>query len=137
MDISKIDKNFALPTKIQREGLVFHDAESAPFRIYGVYRDGEKFRRLPEAVAQATNEGVWRLHANTAGGRVRFVTDSPFIAISAEMGSVGKMPHFAFTESGISAVLFPRWMWRIILRISGMWTEHCGSIPSTSPCTVR
>ena len=99
MDISKIDKNFALPTKIQREGLVFHDAESAPFRIYGVYRDGEKFRRLPEAVAQATNEGVWRLHANTAGGRVRFVTDSPFIAISAEMGSVGKMPHFAFTGS--------------------------------------
>jgi len=99
MDISKIDKNFAVPTGIQREGLVFHDAESAPFKIYGVYRDGEKFRRLPESVAQATNEGVWRLHANTAGGRVRFVTDSPYIAISARMGDVGKMPHFPFTGS--------------------------------------
>lgn len=99
MDIAKIDKNFAVPTKIQREGLVFHDAESAPFKIYGVYRDGERFRRLPEAVAKATNDGVWRLHANTAGGRVRFVTDSPFVAISAQLGSVGKMPHFAFTGS--------------------------------------
>ena len=99
MDIAKIDQNFAVPTKIQREGLVFHDAESAPFKIYGVYRDGEKFRRLPESVAKATSDGVWRLHANTAGGRVRFVTDSPYIAISAQMGDVGKMPHFAFTGS--------------------------------------
>lgn len=99
MDISKIDKNFAVETKIEREGLVFFDAESELFKIYGIYRDGEKFRRLPETVAQATNDGVWRLHANTAGGRVRFVTDSPFIAISAQMGEVGKMPHFAFTGS--------------------------------------
>lgn len=99
MDITRIDKNFAVETKIQREGLVFFDAESAPFRIYGIYRDGEKFRRLPEAVAQACNPGVLALHANTAGGRVRFVTDSPFIAISAQMGTVGKMPHFPFTGS--------------------------------------
>ena len=99
MDIAKVDKNFAVQTQIQREGLIFHDAESAPFRIYGVYRDGELFRRMPESVAKATSDGVWRLHANTAGGRVRFVTDSPFIAIVAEMGSVGKMPHFPFTGS--------------------------------------
>ena len=99
MDIAKIDKNFAVETKIEREGLVFFDAESAPFRICGVYRDGDKFRRLPEAVSKAANDGVWRLHANTAGGRVRFVTDSPFIAISACMGNVGKMPHFPFTGS--------------------------------------
>ena len=99
MDIAKIDKNFAVETQIQREGLRFYDAESAPFKIYGVYRDGDRFRRLPESVAKATSEGVLRLHANTAGGRVRFVTDSPFIAISAEMGTVGKMPHFPFTGS--------------------------------------
>ena len=99
MDITKIDKNFAVETKIEREGLVFLDAESAPFKIYGVYRDGDKFRRLPESVAEATSAGVLALHANTAGGRVRFVTDSPFIAISAYMGNVGKMPHFPFTGS--------------------------------------
>jgi len=99
MDISKVDKNFAVETRIDREGLRFFDAESAPFKIYGVYRDGEKFRRLPEAVAEATSDGVHRLHAHTAGGRVRFVTDSPFIAVSAYMGQVSKMPHFAFTGS--------------------------------------
>ena len=40
-----------------------------------------------------------RLHANTAGGRVRFVTDSSYIAIQAKMDGLGKMPHFAFTGS--------------------------------------
>ena len=99
MDISKIDKNFSVETNIQREGLRFFDAESAPFKLYGIYRDGEKFRRLPESVAKATSAGVHALHAHTAGGRVRFVTDSPFIAISAQMGTVSKMSHFPFTGS--------------------------------------
>jgi len=99
MDLAKIDRNFAVPTSIQQEALIFLDIEQAPFKIYGVYRDGDLFRRMPETVAQATSEGVHRLHANTAGGRVRFVTDSPFIAISAQMGQCGKMPHFAFTGS--------------------------------------
>jgi hypothetical protein len=42
---------------------------------------------------------VHHLHANTAGGRVRFVTDSPYIAISAKFGSVGRMNHFPLTGS--------------------------------------
>ncbi len=99
MDINKIDKNFAVETKIDREGLRFYSAEDAPFSLHGVKREGDRFRRLPEAVAGTVNSGVLSLHANTAGGRVRFVTDSPYIAVHVKLGNCGKMPHFPFTGS--------------------------------------
>ncbi len=99
MDISKIDKNFALETKLEREGLVFLDAEEAPFQIYGVFREGDRFCRMPGEVAKSTSEGVAWLATHTAGGRVRFVTDSPFIAISAQVDNSSRLPHFPFTGS--------------------------------------
>lgn len=98
-NISEIDKNFKVESNIKRENLQFRDAETEPFRIYGLLRENGRFCRIPEAVAKSVNEGVHGLYANTAGGRVRFVTDSPYIAISAEMDGVGKMPHFPLTGS--------------------------------------
>lgn len=96
--IAEIDKRLAVETKVEREGLCFFDAEDAPFKVYGVFREGEKFRRIPEALAKEVNEGVYGLHANTAGGRVRFVTDSPYVVIKAKIRP-SKMPHFAFSGS--------------------------------------
>ncbi|MCR5688887.1 MAG: SGNH/GDSL hydrolase family protein [Clostridiales bacterium] len=98
-DISKIDGNFKIKTDISRDGLRFYDVDSPPFALYGVRRENGKYRRMPESVAKSVSEGVYLLHTNTAGGRVRFVTDSPYIAIHAEMEQVGKMPHFALTGS--------------------------------------
>lgn len=80
IDISKIDKNMTASKTIDKEGFDFYDIDEAPFRIYGVYRDGEKYRRLPPEVASTVNEGVLWLHANTAGGRIRFKTNSKRIA---------------------------------------------------------
>ena len=97
MDFSKIDKNFAVQTKIDRTGLCFYDVEQAPFRIYGVKMENGCYRRLPEDVARSVSEGVTLLHTHTTGGRVRFVTDSPRIAIHAAMGGVEHSPHFALT----------------------------------------
>lgn len=64
-----------MPTALIQEGLVFFDAEQAPFQIYDVFREGGKFRRLLEAVANVTSAGVWILRVNTAGGRERFMAD--------------------------------------------------------------
>ena len=94
MDVVKIDKNFAINTTIDLEGLVFFDAQELPFKIYGVIYEGGMFRRMPEAVAKDVNPGVYALHTCTTGGRVKFVTDSPYIAISAEMNSMAKLPHY-------------------------------------------
>lgn len=99
MHITEIDKNFKVPKLVERPGLVWKDAEDTPFRIYGIFREGELFRRLPEKVAETVSPGVLSLHANTSGGRVRFCTDSPYIAIHAELDNVCKADHFAFTGS--------------------------------------
>ncbi len=98
MDISKIDENFRIVNSTA-EGVCFYDADSAHFRVHGLLREDGTYCRLPSAVAQATNEGVARLAWNTAGGRVRFVTDSPEIHIRAAMFDIGKIPHMALTGS--------------------------------------
>ncbi len=99
-DISKIDKNFAVKAEVKADGIRFYSAEEAPFRIYGVFKENGHFCRMPQAVAQTVNEGVLALHTHTAGGRVRFVTDSPFVAIRAKMYDINPVtPHFAFTGS--------------------------------------
>lgn len=100
MEISAIDKNFAVPASIERPGMVFYKISDAPFVINGIYFDDGKYRRMPESVAKSVSEGVHALHANTAGGRVRFKTNSPYVAIHAVMPQVSKMPHFALTGSG-------------------------------------
>ena len=96
-DIAEIDRNFAVKTNIQREGLRFYSAQTPPFRVSGIFMENGRYRRIPEEVARTVSPGVLFLHANTAGGRVRFVTDSPYVAIHAEMDGVARMSHFALT----------------------------------------
>ncbi|MBE7044721.1 MAG: hypothetical protein E7397_04275 [Ruminococcaceae bacterium] len=99
-DITEIDKNFKLDTNIEQEGLVFFDAADEKFDLYGVYKTEQGFRRLPEDVAKATNEGTELLATNTAGGRLRFVTNSEFIAISCKIPSITRFQHMP--QSGIA-----------------------------------
>ncbi len=98
-DISKIDKNFKIESTVERAGVEFFNIDEAPFKIYGVYRENGIYRRMPEEVAKSVSEGVYGLHWHTAGGRVRFVTDSKFISINASLNNLGKMPHFPLTGS--------------------------------------
>ncbi len=99
LDISKIDSNFVIETQICKEDVKFFKIDEAPFKIYGVFKEKGKYRRMPDNIAQKVSEGVYQLHTNTAGGRVRFITDSPYIAIHSKMDGLGKMPHFALTGS--------------------------------------
>lgn len=97
MDITKIDKNFVVPVTVDRENLCYYDIEQEPFQIYGVRKENGKFRRMPEAIAASVSEGVYNLHTNTAGGRVRFVTDSPFVAVHAEIDGIARFGHMTVT----------------------------------------
>ena len=96
--ITEIDKNLAVKTSIEREGLYFYDAEQAPFQIYGIFKENGMFRRIPEEIAKSVSEGIYNLHTFTAGGRVCFVTDSPYVAIKTEYIPI-KMAHFALSGS--------------------------------------
>lgn len=94
-----IDPNFKVNSELNISDVKFCDVKQPPFKICGVFYESGKFRRIPEKVARTVNDGVYGLHANTAGGRVRFRTDSPYVAIYARMEGIGKMPHFALTGS--------------------------------------
>ena len=83
-NIVELDKNLAVTTSIERDGICFFDVEDAPFRIYGVFKENGLFRIMPEHVAKSVSDGVYNVHTRTAGGRVRFVTDSPYVVIKTE-----------------------------------------------------
>ncbi|MBE6783283.1 MAG: hypothetical protein E7536_04665 [Ruminococcaceae bacterium] len=98
-NILDVDKNFRINPTIRKDDIEFFDIRNSPFKIYGVFHENGKFRRLPEKVATETSADVEFLHKHTAGGRVRFATDSDYVAIYAVMSEVGKMSHFALTGS--------------------------------------
>ena len=99
--IEDVDKNLKLPTKLDKDDIVFYDIRKAPFEIYGLC-DPEKegpFLRMPPEVPAAVNENLTILNQSTAGGRVRFSTDSKYIAIKVSMPRPRVMNHMPVTGS--------------------------------------
>lgn len=101
MDIASIDKNFKITTSSGKKNIVFYDVCKAPFTLYGFYSSSAAhgFSRMPGDVARSVSEGVAALYANTAGGRVRFKTNSSYIAIKAFFPGVRCMPHMTLLGS--------------------------------------
>ena len=95
------DQNLMIETSIGEEDIQFYDVRKEPFEVYGLYqyRTEPDFKRMPDEVAAQVSPGVSTLYLNTAGGRVRFCTDSQYVAILAEMPVMCLMPHMAFTGS--------------------------------------
>lgn len=95
------DRNLEIESKIGEADAVFYDVRKPPFAVYGLYRYREEpqFCRMPEAVASRVSDGVHQLASNTAGGRVRFSTDSRYVAIRAEMPYMCMVSHMPFGAS--------------------------------------
>lgn len=103
MRIEDIDKNLKVDTTITEPDLVWFDAKEAPFLICGIMYDEDngRYTRMPQAVAESVSKGVSGLNRHTAGGRVRFRTDSTYIAIRAVMDNGRVMCHMPLTgQSG-------------------------------------
>ncbi len=100
--IEEIDQNFAVKDTVVREHVKNYSVCRAPFSLHGLFAPlapGEPFFRMPRAVADEVSQAVSTLSTHCAGGRIRFKTNSSYIAIHVAMGRVGKMPHFALTGS--------------------------------------
>ncbi|MBP3634330.1 MAG: hypothetical protein J6J43_07130 [Oscillospiraceae bacterium] len=95
--LSEVDPNLRIPGFVAGEDVCFYDVRQEPFRVYGVFYEKDRFRRMPEEVALSVSKNVHYLHSNTTGGRVRFVTDSPYVAVHMETDHVDRMPHFSMT----------------------------------------
>lgn len=101
MNIEQIDKNFAASSVLGLTDLVYYPVRQQPFQLYGLYQPYTQpaFMRMNPTVAEKVNNGVKTLNTNTAGGRVRFSTDSDYIAIRATMRECGKSATMAITGS--------------------------------------
>ena len=65
------------------------------------------FRRMPAHVAEAANERARLMHTNPAGARIRFVTDSSFVAVGAVYPPMGDSEaRGAGARSGAGAFCF-------------------------------
>ena len=100
-DIGSIDKNLEVAAKVKAPDLVLYDVRKPPFQIYGLYEPTTEpcFKRMPTETAKAVSGGVRSLHVHTAGGRVRFSTNSPYVVIKAVMPSIHPMNHMPLTGS--------------------------------------
>lgn len=104
MKIEDFDKNLNVDTDITEPDLVWLNVRDLPFVIYGVLYDEEQgcYLRVPQETANGISKGVrGGLNRHTAGGRVRFRTNSRYIAIRAVMDHVKNMSHMPLTgQSG-------------------------------------
>ena len=97
-----LDTNLKLSTNIPKQDIAFYDAALPPIQLYGLQKASRDtcFLRMPPEIAKNTSDGVNALNAFTAGGRVRFSTDSSYIAIKVKMPAVHPMYHMP--TSGVS-----------------------------------
>ena len=77
------DENMIINKEIDRPGICYHSIDEEAFDIRGVFFEEGALVRMPREVAERVSPGIARRYVNNAGGRVRFVTDSPYVAVSA------------------------------------------------------
>lgn len=99
-DISNIDENFKVNNNLP-EDIYFYDCFTEPIEINGLYLDNDEnvFTRLPERFMERNdiNDALKYLMYDTAGGRIRFATDSPYVAVVVELLHVINMMHMPAT----------------------------------------
>ncbi len=102
MEISKIDSNFVQNAGENFDEFDYYDVTQFPFALYGVFYDEEYggFLRMPASVASSVNERIAYLNTNTAGGRLRFSTDSPVLRLIVRYRDFCRMAHMAIRGSG-------------------------------------
>ena len=95
MGIEKLDRNFEIQSNVDKADVVWHNVTEDGFDIYGLYdpKNGESFRRMPADIAETISSSVSVLCRKTAGGRIRFRTDSPYIAIRVYYKELSNMSH--------------------------------------------
>lgn len=100
MDIQSVDPNFKLTT-IKEPDVEWHEVTEKEFSLHGVFYDVDtrEFIRMPADVAKSVNGDVRWLSRMTAGGRLRFKTDSPFVAVQCVAPCIGPMNHMPLTGS--------------------------------------
>ena len=89
--VEQLDKNLKSNAEIKEKDCVFYDIrEREEFDIYGLVdpKNTEEFHRVPLDVCDAIGAPMQYFGRNTAGGRVRFSTNSKYVAIRVKMPEI-------------------------------------------------
>ena len=115
--LSSVDRNFS--AGIARDGMMYTDVKAMPELICGLLLENGEWMRLPQKVAEAANPQVQALYRATAGGRLRFRTDSRTVSLRFCLGEV-----FASANlTNLAAAGFD-----VYERKEGSW-QFCGAVP--------
>ena len=100
MDITALDPRLA-ERELRETDIVWYSPETEPFSLRGVFFDEKEglYVRMTLDVAAEANPSVRALARMTAGGRLRFRTSSPYIALRVIAPYVYPMGHMPLTGS--------------------------------------
>jgi hypothetical protein len=106
-DITKDDPNFITDSALPQKDIRWINCQHNPIQVSGLALcQGERFWRLPESIIDKINEGVTSLAKHTAGGRIRFRTDSPYVALRVKLLNTSLMVHMPLSgQSGCDIYL--------------------------------
>ena len=88
----EFDKNMIVEKAATRPGIKYYSIDEDIFDIRGVFRENGVFVRMPKAVAERVSAGIAHGASHNAGGRVRFMTDSPYVAVSVKVTRIYQIP---------------------------------------------
>ena len=99
MQIEKLDKNFAVLNDGDGTEKAVYTIPHEKFDLYGVYyqEDEKRFRRIPKEIADNISYNLSVLSTNTAGGRLRFATDSNTLGLQVTYPFLAHMTHMPYT----------------------------------------
>ncbi len=108
LEYVEVDKNLIVESTIGKYDVNLINIKNEPFDVYGMYdyRNQDMYLRMPRDIATEVSDGVFRLNREPTGGRIRFTTDSEYIAIKTVMGYVGYAPHYTLIEAAGFDVYF-------------------------------
>lgn len=82
--------------KVKETDVEYHSVREKPIKIYGLCNPRKHYRRLEKEFAETVSGGVLSHSANSSGGRVRFATDSRYLAIRIKHKNYdGGSPHLS------------------------------------------
>ena len=97
-DIAKIDKNFEVKESFDdNDTLDLYSIPNDKTALYGIFYEEERFVRVPKEIALKNSDALSRLYGKTAGGRLRFSTNSKTIKIIVEWDSKSSLNHMPST----------------------------------------
>lgn len=98
IDAVKLDRNMTVEA-VRADALKWLSPLEPPFHIAGFawFEQERKYRRLPSATADALPPAVDILANCTAGGQIRFRTDSSQLSIRVKLAGPGNMYHMPAT----------------------------------------